>query len=57
MLGPPPALASAIEDALSDFGVEIRSTPYTPERILSLIREAKKREKATPVPPFSKREN
>lgn len=43
MLGPPPALASAIEDALSDFGVEVRSTPYTPEKILALIREAKKR--------------
>jgi carbon-monoxide dehydrogenase large subunit len=42
MLGPPPALASAIEDALAEFGVEIRSTPYSPERILNLIREAKK---------------
>jgi CO/xanthine dehydrogenase Mo-binding subunit len=43
MLGPPPALASAIEDALAEFGVEIRSTPYTPERILKLIEEAKAR--------------
>ena len=43
MLGPPPALASAIEDALADFGVEIRNPPYTPEKILGLIREAKKR--------------
>jgi len=43
ILGVPPALASAIEDALSDFGVEIRSTPYTPEKILGLIQEAKKR--------------
>lgn len=43
MLGPPPVLASAIEDALSEFGVEIRSTPYTPEKILGLIQEAKKR--------------
>jgi aerobic carbon-monoxide dehydrogenase large subunit len=38
MLGPPPALASAIEDALVDFGVEVRSTPFTPEKILNLIR-------------------
>jgi aerobic carbon-monoxide dehydrogenase large subunit len=43
MLGPPPALASAIEDALEEFGVEVRSTPYSPERILNVIREAKKR--------------
>src|SRR5215510_9105797 len=43
MLGPPPALASAIEDALAEFGVEIRSTPYSPERILNFIREGKKR--------------
>ncbi|HWP57027.1 MAG TPA: xanthine dehydrogenase family protein molybdopterin-binding subunit [Candidatus Acidoferrales bacterium] len=42
MLGPPPALASAIEDALAEFGAEIRSTPYTPERVLALIREARK---------------
>jgi len=40
MLGPPPALASAIEDALSDFGVEVRSTPYSPEKILQLIKKA-----------------
>ncbi|MGH7847209.1 MAG: xanthine dehydrogenase family protein molybdopterin-binding subunit [Candidatus Binatia bacterium] len=46
MLGPPPVLASAIEDALEEFGVEIRSLPYTPERILRLIREAKQRQEA-----------
>ena len=46
MLGPPPALASAIEDALAEFGVEIRSTPYSPERVLDLIRAAKKRRAA-----------
>jgi len=34
-------LASAIEDALAEFGVEIRNTPYTPEKILGLIRQAK----------------
>jgi carbon-monoxide dehydrogenase large subunit len=41
MLGPPPALAAAIEDALSDFGVEIRSLPFTPEKILGLIKRVK----------------
>jgi carbon-monoxide dehydrogenase large subunit len=45
MLGPPPALGSAIEDALSDFGVEIRSLPYSPEKILGLIQEARQRGK------------
>jgi carbon-monoxide dehydrogenase large subunit len=43
MLGVPPALATAIEDALSDFGVEIRNPPYTPEKILGLINQAKRR--------------
>ena len=42
MLGPPPVLATAIEDALAEFGVEIRNPPYTPEKILGLIREARK---------------
>jgi carbon-monoxide dehydrogenase large subunit len=46
MLGPPPALASAIEDALEEFGVEIRSLPCTPEKILGLIRDAKQRREA-----------
>jgi carbon-monoxide dehydrogenase large subunit len=40
MLGPPPALCSAVEDALSPFGVEIRETPLTPDRILDLIEKA-----------------
>lgn len=43
MLGVPPALATAIEDALSEFGVEIRNPPYTPEKILGLIKQAKQR--------------
>lgn len=47
MLGPPPALATAIEDALSEFGVEIRNPPYTPEKILNLIRQAKERSAQT----------
>jgi carbon-monoxide dehydrogenase large subunit len=40
MLGPPPALCNAVEDALSPFGVQIRETPLTPERILNLIEKA-----------------
>ena len=41
MLGPPPALCNAVEDALSPLGVKIRETPLTPERILNLIEKAK----------------
>jgi carbon-monoxide dehydrogenase large subunit len=41
MLGPPPALCNAVEDALSPFGVKIRQTPLTPERILDLIEKAR----------------
>ncbi|HEX2928730.1 MAG TPA: molybdopterin cofactor-binding domain-containing protein, partial [Candidatus Binatia bacterium] len=41
MLGPPPALCNAVEDALSPLGVKIRQTPLTPDRILSLIENAR----------------
>ncbi|MBI4529598.1 MAG: xanthine dehydrogenase family protein molybdopterin-binding subunit [Deltaproteobacteria bacterium] len=44
MLGPPPALSSAIEDALSPLGVKLRDTPLTPEKILHLIACAKEEE-------------
>ena len=37
MLGPPPALCNAVEDALSPLGVKVRETPLTPERVLDLI--------------------
>jgi aerobic carbon-monoxide dehydrogenase large subunit len=40
MLGPPPALCNAVEDALSPFGVKVRQTPLTPDRILDLIEKA-----------------
>jgi carbon-monoxide dehydrogenase large subunit len=40
MLGPPPALCNAVEDALSPFGVKIRQTPLTPDRVLDLIEKA-----------------
>ena len=41
MLGPPPALCNAVEDALSPLGIKIRETPLTPERLLNLIAKAK----------------
>lgn len=34
----PAAIASAIEDALSEFGVRIRQSPVTPQYVLSLLR-------------------
>jgi carbon-monoxide dehydrogenase large subunit len=34
----PAAIASAVEDALRPFGVQIRDLPLTPERIVALIR-------------------
>ncbi len=40
MLGPPPALCNAVEDALAPFGVRVRETPLTPDRILALIEKA-----------------
>ncbi len=43
MLGPPAALSNAVEDALSPFGVKLRETPLSPERILALIAQARKR--------------
>ncbi|HEY7163507.1 MAG TPA: xanthine dehydrogenase family protein molybdopterin-binding subunit [Candidatus Binatia bacterium] len=41
MLGPPPALCNAVEDALSPLGVKVRETPLTPDRILNLIEKAR----------------
>jgi carbon-monoxide dehydrogenase large subunit len=32
-----PAIAAAVEDALSSFGIEIRETPITPPRIVALV--------------------
>jgi len=40
MLGPPPALCNAVEDALSPLGVKVRETPLTPDRVLDLIEKA-----------------
>ena len=36
-ISPPAAIANAVEDALRPFGVCIRETPLTPERVLRLI--------------------
>jgi carbon-monoxide dehydrogenase large subunit len=37
-LGPPAALAAAVEDALAPFGVRINSTPLSPHKILEALR-------------------
>ena len=39
-MGVPPALASAIEDALKPFGVKIDTLPITPMTIRDMIRAA-----------------
>ncbi|MGH7828233.1 MAG: hypothetical protein ACREQ7_24020 [Candidatus Binatia bacterium] len=36
-IGAPAAIANAIEDALSSFGVEIREFPLTPDRLWQLV--------------------
>jgi carbon-monoxide dehydrogenase large subunit len=38
-ISPPAAIANAIEDALTPFGVVIRQTPVSPSRLLALIRD------------------
>jgi CO/xanthine dehydrogenase Mo-binding subunit len=40
-LGAPSALTSAIEDALSGYGVKIHTIPVRPSKLRELIREAK----------------
>lgn len=39
-IGPPAAIANAINDALRPLGVEIMETPMTPERLLTLLGRA-----------------
>lgn len=39
-VGPPAALANAVEDALRPFGVVVRSCPLTPSRVRELVRES-----------------
>jgi carbon-monoxide dehydrogenase large subunit len=38
-IGAPATIVSAIEDALSPFGVRIRDLPLTPARLRALVRE------------------
>jgi carbon-monoxide dehydrogenase large subunit len=40
-IGSPAAVVNAVEDALAPFGVIIRETPLSPERILALIDQAR----------------
>jgi carbon-monoxide dehydrogenase large subunit len=37
-IGPPAAIANAVNDALRALGVEVTEVPITPRRLLSLIR-------------------
>ncbi|WP_018156791.1 xanthine dehydrogenase family protein molybdopterin-binding subunit [Demetria terragena] len=39
-VGPPAAIANAVEDALRPFGVVVRSCPLTPARVRELVRSA-----------------
>jgi carbon-monoxide dehydrogenase large subunit len=39
-IGPPAAIANAVEDALADLGVVVRDGPLGPDRVRELIREA-----------------
>jgi aerobic carbon-monoxide dehydrogenase large subunit len=39
-ISPPAAIANAVEDALSPFGVTVRRTPLSPARVLELIEAA-----------------
>ena len=39
-MGAPPAVASAVEDALKPLGVRIDALPLTPRNLRTLIREA-----------------
>ena len=42
-MGAPPALSSAVEDALSGFGLKVDELPLTPYRLRTMIRSAQKR--------------
>ncbi len=37
-ISPPAAIANAVEDALAPFGVRVRQTPISPDRVLALLR-------------------
>lgn len=44
-IGAPAAIANAIADALSPFGIEVTTLPMTPERIFRLVAEARQNRK------------
>ena len=39
-IGPPAAIANAVNDALSEFGAEVTHVPMTPERVMGALAEA-----------------
>jgi carbon-monoxide dehydrogenase large subunit len=39
-ISPPAAIANAVEDALRTFGVCVREAPLSPERVITLIKQA-----------------
>jgi hypothetical protein len=41
-IGPPAAIANAVEDALKAFGVVVRRGPLTSNRVLQLVQDARK---------------
>ncbi|RVU35112.1 xanthine dehydrogenase family protein molybdopterin-binding subunit [Hwanghaeella grinnelliae] len=45
-IGPPAAIANAVNDALSSLGAEVAQVPMTPERILAALDQAEKGDKA-----------
>jgi carbon-monoxide dehydrogenase large subunit len=49
IMGPPAAVANAVEDALRSLGVKFTALPVTPERILAALRDA-----ARSCPPASR---
>jgi carbon-monoxide dehydrogenase large subunit len=40
-IGAPPAVVNAVADALSPFGVTLTQLPLSPERIVTLLQEAR----------------
>jgi carbon-monoxide dehydrogenase large subunit len=47
-IGPPAAVANAVEDALRPFGVEVTETPLSPGRVWALIAAARQRAEERP---------
>ena len=39
-IGPPAAIANAVNDALAEFGAEVTHVPMTPERVLAALAAA-----------------